>query len=167
MVTAISGASVTGILMCEYMYDGSGAYTSTMIGTGISAGNVQHISSRKFLNQYTIMGDFVSGSTTVSNVKYVYSGANAAYNFEVNTPLFNGDGYWGYSNAPVSSTAYITSIDSAANTITVSGAALEDGTFVVQNCVTAEGDNLGDHHLRKNLRTKNNWISNDGDNECL
>lgn len=167
MVKSISGSAITGVTMNGYMYDGSGNYTSSLFSTTLTGGNVFHISARKFINAYTITGDFVTGSTTVSNIKYTYNNSNASSAFIKHTPLMNADNLSGMTNWPVTDACYIDSVDTANNRFFLSAAAVEDGTFVIQNCLLSEGDNLGDHHLRKNLRTKDNWISNDGDNECI
>ena len=167
MVDSISGSTVTGVTMNGYMYDGSGNYTNSLFSTTVTGGNVFHLSARKFINAYTITGDFVVGSTTVSNIKYTYNNSNASSAFIKHTPLMNADNFSGMSNWPVTDATYIDSVDTANNRFFLSAAAVEAGTFVIQNCLLSEGDNLGDHHLRKNLRTKDNWISNDGDSECL
>lgn len=61
MVDSISGSTVRASTMNGYMYDGSGNYTNSLFSTTVTGGNVFNLSARKFINAYTINGDFVGG----------------------------------------------------------------------------------------------------------
>jgi hypothetical protein len=121
-------------LMTDYIYDNTtGVFTGYLIDTSLSSGNVLHISSRKFLNKRTITGLFTAGSTTVTNVKYVYDNTDAASGFEQYTPLLNADGLFEASASPVSTDTWVDSVLSASS-LRLSEAAIKTGTYTIQNC---------------------------------
>jgi hypothetical protein len=135
MVTEIDAAdTITALLMTDYIYDNTtGVFTGYLIDTSLSSGNVLHISSRKFLNKRTITGLFTAGSTTVTNVKYVYDNTDAASGFEQYTPLLNADGLFEASASPVSTDTWVDSVLSASS-LRLSEAAIKTGTYTIQNC---------------------------------
>lgn len=135
MITEIDAAdTITALLMTDYIYDNtSGVFTGYLIDTSLAAGNVLHISSRKFLNKRTITGSFTAGSTTVTNVKYVLDNSDAASTFEQYTPLLNADGLYESSLSPVSTDTWVDSVLSASS-LKLSEAATRTGTYPIQNC---------------------------------
>lgn len=140
MITEIdAGDTITALLMADYKYNTTtGAFENAFNSTALSAANVQHISSRKFLNTKTITGTFTAGSTTVTDVKYVYDGTDAATNFEERTPLLNMDGLLNAQTSPVSNDTWIDSVLTSSS-ILLSEAAIRNGTFPIQNCFTGNG----------------------------
>lgn len=135
MVTEIDAAdTITALLMTDYIYDNTtGVFTGYLIDTSLSSGNVLHISSRKFLNKRTITGLFTAGSTTVTNVKYVYDNTDAASGFEQYTPLLNADGLFEASASPVSTDTWVDSVLSSSS-LKLSEPAIKTGTYTIQNC---------------------------------
>jgi hypothetical protein len=135
MVTEIDAAdTITALLMTDYIYDNtSGVFTGYLIDTSLAAGNVLHLSSRKFLNKRTITGSFTAGSTTVTNVKYTLDNSDAASTFEQYTPLLNADGLFESSLSPVSTDTWVDSVLSSSS-LKLSEAAIRTGTYPIQNC---------------------------------
>jgi hypothetical protein len=140
MITEIdAGDTITALLMTGYKYNTTtGAFENAFNSTALSTANVQHISSRKFLNTRTITGTFTAGSATVTDVKYVYDGTDAATNFDERTPLLNMDGLLNAQTSPVSNDTWIDSVLTSSS-ILLSEAAIRNGTFPIQNCFTGNG----------------------------
>jgi len=135
MITEIDAAdTISALLMTGYVYnDATGVFASYLVDTVLASGNVLHISCRKFLNAWTITGDFTAGSTTVSNVKYKINNSDAASGFDQYTPLLNADGLFEASASPVSTDTWVDSVLSTSS-LRLSEAAIKTGTYTIQNC---------------------------------
>lgn len=142
MVTEIDAQdTITGLLMTNYKYDATGNFVGYFVDTSLTSSSVWHISCRKFLNNYTVVGDFTAGSNIVTNVLYTLDNANGATSLEQYTPLLNMDGYYNQRLAPYASNVWIDSIISPTS-FRLSANALRNGTYPIQNCW------IGDHQDR-------------------